>query len=91
MEKSAPLKKFSTVVYSWAMPTSLITAAQAGEILGVTRHRVIQLITAGRLPAEKVGMQYLIKPADLEKVKDRKPGRPVTTGAGQRRRRGGKA
>ncbi len=58
------------------MATNLMTAAQAGKELGVTRHRVIALIRAGRLPAEKVGMQYLIKPADLDKVRDRKPGRP---------------
>jgi excisionase family DNA binding protein len=57
---------------------NLITTAKAGEALGVTRHRVIALIRAGRLPAEKVGMQYLIKPADLAKVRDRKPGRPRT-------------
>ena len=56
----------------------MITATDAANRLGVTRGRVIQLINAGRLPAEKVGMQYLIKPADLAKVKDRKPGRPRT-------------
>jgi hypothetical protein len=34
------------------------------------------LITAGRLRAEKLGMQYFIKPADLAAVRIRKPGRP---------------
>jgi hypothetical protein len=34
------------------------------------------LIQAGRLPAQKIGMQHLIQPADLAKVRDRKPGRP---------------
>ena len=66
-----------------------ITTAQAAERLGVTKPRVIQLINAGRLPAEKVGIQFLIKPADLEKVKDRKPGRPPSADK-PRRRRGGK-
>jgi excisionase family DNA binding protein len=56
----------------------LITAAEAGGALGVTRHRIIALISAGRLPAEKMGMQYLIKPADLAKVRDGKRGRPRT-------------
>jgi excisionase family DNA binding protein len=60
-------------------PVSLITVQQAASALGVGRSRVQALIAAGRLPAEKVGMQYLIKPADLVKVKDRKPGRPRTT------------
>ena len=65
-----------------------ITTAQAAERLGVTKPRVIQLINAGRLPAEKIGMQYLIKPADLEKVKDRKPGRPPSAKGKARGRRG---
>lgn len=44
--------------------------------MGVTRHRVLALIRAGRLRAERVGMQFLIRPADLDAVRDRKPGRP---------------
>ena len=67
---------------------NLLTTAQAAAALGVTRPRVIQLINAGRLPAEKVGMQFLIKPADLEKVKDRKPGRPATSDKPRRKRKG---
>jgi excisionase family DNA binding protein len=58
----------------------LLTTAEAGERLGVTRHRVIALINAGRLPAQRVGMQFLIRPADLALVKDRKPGRPPKAG-----------
>jgi excisionase family DNA binding protein len=64
----------------------LITSSEAAAKLGVTRPRVIQLIRAGRLPAKKVGMQYLIKPADLAKVRDRKPGRPKS--AKPRKRKG---
>jgi excisionase family DNA binding protein len=65
-----------------------ITAADAARKLGVTRTRVNQLIRSGRLPAEKVGMQYLIKPADLAKVKDRKPGRPRTAAKPRKPRKG---
>lgn len=38
--------------------------------------RVHQLINEGRLPAEKMGRDYLIKEDDLKLVEDRKPGRP---------------
>ncbi len=58
------------------MATTLITVRQAADQLGVSRSRVQALIQAGRLPAQKLGMQYLIHLKDLEKVKDRKPGRP---------------
>lgn len=44
--------------------------------LGVSRRRVLALIAEGRLPAAKVGFQYLIDPKDLALVRDRKPGRP---------------
>jgi excisionase family DNA binding protein len=54
----------------------LITAAEAAPLLGVTKGRVIQLIADGKLPATKIGLQYAIKRADLELVRDRKRGRP---------------
>ena len=53
-----------------------LTVQQAAAKLGIGRSRVQALIQAGRLPAQKIGIQYLIEPADLEKVKVRKPGRP---------------
>jgi excisionase family DNA binding protein len=57
-----------------------ISASQAAEALGVSRSRVLVLIGEGRLPAEKIGNQYVIRRADLAKVKDRKPGRPKGKG-----------
>ena len=54
----------------------LLTTSQAAKKLGVTSRRVVALINAGRLPAEKIGPNFVIKPKDLAKVKDRKPGRP---------------
>jgi len=57
------------------MPEEL-TTKQAAEILGVTPRRVRMLIRNGRLPAEKHGRDWAIKPGDLEFVKVRKPGRP---------------
>lgn len=53
-----------------------VTVKEASERLMVTVGRVHHLIKAGRLPAEKLGFQYAIKIVDLERVKDRKPGRP---------------
>ncbi len=53
----------------------LDTPAAAAE-LGVSLRRVQQLITAGRLPAARLGGNYVIQRKDLAKVRDRKPGRP---------------
>jgi excisionase family DNA binding protein len=64
------------VVYHPAVPTNLLTTAQAAKILKVTRQRVLAMIAAGRLTAERIGVQWVIRPADLDKVKDRKTGRP---------------
>jgi excisionase family DNA binding protein len=54
----------------------VLTTSDAAKILGVNRSRVLQLIMRGKLRAEKLGWQWIIRPKDLEKVKNRKPGRP---------------
>ncbi len=54
-----------------------LTVRQAADSLGLSRSRVQALIQSGRLPAQKIGTQYVIQRADLAKVRDRKPGRPV--------------
>jgi excisionase family DNA binding protein len=56
---------------------SQLTVADAARALGVGRSRVHALIKSGRLRAMMVGVQYLIAPKDLAKVRDRKPGRPA--------------
>ena len=53
-----------------------LTTSQAAAKLGVSISRVQQLIKAKRLPAEKVGRDFIIQPKDLAKVRNRKPGRP---------------
>jgi excisionase family DNA binding protein len=65
----------------------LLTTMDAARALGISRGRVLQLIAAGRLPAQRLGAAWIIRSRDLVRVADRKPGRPVTTGAGLRRRR----
>ena len=61
----------------------LLTAKQAAEILGVHHSRVRVLIREGRLPAQKLGREWIIMESDLEKVKDRKPGRPPLKKGGE--------
>lgn len=55
---------------------AFLTTKQVAERLGVTVQRVHGLIKAGRLPAEKMGRDYLIREEDLKLVQNRKPGRP---------------
>ncbi len=56
--------------------TKLLTAKQAGKILGVNASRIRQFILEGRLPATKFANAWMIKEQDLKKVQERKPGRP---------------
>lgn len=55
---------------------SLISTKEASEKLGVSVLRVQQLIWAKRLPAERIGRDYVINETDLRLVKERKNGRP---------------
>ena len=56
--------------------SKLLSVKQASERLKVNRQRVLQLIGAKRLPAEKVGNIYVIRENDLKLVENRKAGRP---------------
>ena len=54
-----------------------LTAKQAAVKLGVNDSRIRQLISSGKLPAEKYGNLWLIEEVDLSLVQDRKiTGRP---------------
>lgn len=53
-----------------------LTTKQVAERLGITPRRVQALVTAGKLPAQKIGRDYLIKEKDLKLVENRKVGRP---------------
>lgn len=44
----------------------LLSTSEAAALLGLSRQRVLQFISAGRLPAQMVGRQYVIRRADLE-------------------------
>ena len=53
-----------------------MTVKQAAGELGISVPRVHQLIQEERLPAEKLGRDWIIESSDLKKVKDRPTGRP---------------
>jgi excisionase family DNA binding protein len=55
---------------------NLLTTNDAANRLGVSVGRVYQFISEKRLPAQKLGRDYLIEEKDLKLVEDRKPGRP---------------
>ena len=55
---------------------ALLSTKQAAEKVGVSVPRIHQLISEGRLPAKKVGRDYVINEADLKLIEDRKVGRP---------------
>jgi excisionase family DNA binding protein len=58
----------------------LLSVAEAAELLGVHRTRINQLIDKGDLAATRIGRAYVIREADLEKVRERPaPGRPPLT------------
>ncbi len=60
----------------------LLSTLEVAAALGVTVARVQQMIWAGRLPAQKVGRDYVINEDDLKLVKDRKTGRPPKAKSG---------
>lgn len=43
----------------------LVTTTEAAKILGISRIAVFKQIQSGRLPAKKIGRNYLIKREDL--------------------------
>lgn len=51
-----------------------LTTQQAGDLLGVSAQRVLALIRDGRLPATKVGRDWLIARQDLENFEKRPQG-----------------
>jgi len=58
------------------MADEILNSEAAAKALGVTTQRVRALIHAGRLPAERLGREFMIRRKDLALVKVRKPGRP---------------
>ncbi len=56
---------------------NLLSTAEVAERLGISKRRVLALIEAGKIKAQKVGRDYTIQESALESVKVYgKPGRP---------------
>lgn len=57
----------------------MLTVPEVARILGLDRSKVRRFCAAGRLPATKVGRDWLIKKSDALRFakKPRKSGRPV--------------
>jgi excisionase family DNA binding protein len=56
----------------------MLTTRDVAQRLGVTRRRVLAMIQRGRLPARRLGWQWVIEEAALDAVRVRRPGRPRT-------------
>jgi len=54
-----------------------MTAQEAADELGVSSARIRQMVLKGQLPAERFGKSLVILDTDLERLRDRKPGRPA--------------
>lgn len=73
-----------------AMSTTLITTTEAAEKLGLTVRAIQKMIEVGRLPAQKVGRDYLIAPDALESIPKQAPGRPPKQAPATSKKKGGK-
>jgi excisionase family DNA binding protein len=61
---------------------NLLSIKEVAEKLGVSARRVNQLIDEKKLPAQKIGSQYVINEKDLSNVTIHgKPGRPKKVAA----------
>jgi excisionase family DNA binding protein len=63
------------------MGNELLTTKDVAERLGVTVNRVQAMIRADRLPAQRLGRDFVIQESDLALVSERKAGRPKKEGA----------
>ena len=50
----------------------MLTTEEVAEKLGITRGRVVHLVTAGVIKAQKRGKMLFIEPAEVEKARKRK-------------------
>lgn len=58
------------------MAEEYLSVTQVADELGITRQRVLQLITDSRLKAERFANVYMIPRSALDSVRDRPTGRP---------------
>lgn len=69
----------------------LLTTSEAADVLGVSRNRVLQLISAGTIEASKLGRDYAIPQSALKGVQIYgKAGRPPLKSRASSKRQAGK-
>ena len=69
----------------------MLTVEEVARRLGVSRRRVQALVQAGHLPAERLGRQWVVRAAALERAENmrvRQPGRPLESAGAWRKIRG---
>jgi len=53
-----------------------LTISEVAKLKGVSRQRIFALIKSGRIPAEKVGVQWLIREREARLWQPQAAGRP---------------
>lgn len=56
----------------------VVSVKIASRIMGVSVRRIVDYIRQKRLPANRFGKDYVVRPADLARLERRPPGRPRT-------------
>jgi excisionase family DNA binding protein len=72
------------------MSTELLSTAEAAERLGLSVRAIQKMIEGGRLPARKVGRDYVIDPSALENIPKQAAGRPAKASKNSGAKKGGK-
>jgi len=72
------------------VPMKILTTSEVADRLGVTVQRVHQFIKDERLPARKMGRDYIINEGDLRLLEDRQTGRPPKPEQSNGKKRGKK-
>lgn len=62
---------------------NVVNVAEAADLLGRSRALTRRLCQQGRIPAEKIGRDWVLKLADIRQfaAEERKPGRPAAEAA----------
>lgn len=82
MSLSIPAESLRQAQQGWVPIRDLLRTAEAAEVLGVSRQRVVQLVDAGTLPETRVGGSLVLARSAVEARRD--AGRSVS-GAKQAR------
>lgn len=82
LERAFRLTKLFRTRYDGSV--KLLTTDDVAKLFGVSSRRVRMLIQAGRLPAVRVGRDWLVDRKDVALVRHRSPGRPSKRRSGRR-------